>query len=287
VPQWLSFLGDDMKRYFSNSRKSAFFGIMLGLSAVAFPAMANLSITPTIVVIDGRERFGEVHLVNPTTETNAYEINWRFMRMEEKTGIYINQDKSVTEWDLTKHIVYTPRRVSIDPNTAQKVRLALRLGGEPPPPGDYRAHMEFMKVPDPVTSPVAKGEKKPTAKASVGVKVNVGFSIPVIYRVGESNATAKIGDVTTSLKNGKIVANIPVVKSKSPYGIEGNLVVSYQGKIVGQVKNANIFSEIETRVFEVPLSADKLSGGSLEVSYKDFDTKKDKVYDQKAVPISQ
>jgi len=276
-----------MKRFFLKSRKALFAGVFIGLTALAVPASASLSITPTIVVIEGRERFAEVHLVNPTNVVNSYEINWRFMRMEEGTGIYVNQDKSVTDWDLTKHIVYTPRRITIDPNTAQKVRLALRLGGEPPAPGDYRAHMEFMKSADKPAPIDETAPKKPTAKANVGVKVNVGFSIPVIYRVGESDATAKIGNVTTTLKGGKIYAIVPIAKSKSNYGIEGNIAVSYQDKVVGQVKNANIFSEIQGRTFEIPLSVEKLAGGNLQIVYKDFDTKKNKVYDQISVPISK
>ena len=65
------------------------------------------------------------------------------------------------------------------------------------------------------------------------------------------------------------------------------MVVTYNDKVVGEVKNANIFREIENRTFAVPLSVDKLSGGALYVTYKDFDNKKEKVYDQKTVPISK
>lgn len=276
-----------MKRFFPNARKAALTALCLGLAVISVPAGASLSITPTIVTIEGRDRYADVHLVNPTGETATYEIKWRFFRMEETTGTYISQDTSVTDWDLTKHIVFTPRRVTIEPQTAQKVRLGLRLAGEPPAPGDYRAHLEFMRIPDPISAPTSKDEEesKKEAKAQVGVKVNVGFSIPIIYRVGENDAIAKISNVNVNTTNNKLQASVTIDKSNNKYGFAGSLTINYKGETIGQVKNANIFPEINSRTFSVPLSTTNLSGGQLEVIYTDANDKKKLTYDKKIVPI--
>jgi len=264
-------------------------GLALGMCIAAPPAMANLSITPTIVLISDHQRYADVYLVNPTEQLTNYEIGWRYFAQEEGTGNYKTIDKSTTTWDLGQHMVFTPRRVAIEPNVAQKIRLGMRLNGEPPAPGDYRAHLEFMKIPDPVplvepgpNDIVKPGEK---AKTSMGISVNVGFSIPVIYRVGDSDATAKIGDVKTALNSGKIEMTIPITKTKSSYGMYGTLEVYYKDKVVGEIKNANIFPEITSRDFKVPLSVDKMAGGTATVIYKDFAKDKDIVFDQKSIPV--
>lgn len=276
-----------MKRFFPYARKAALTGVCLVLALAAPPVAASLSITPTLVTIEGRDRYADVHLVNPTDQTSTYEIRWRFFKMEERTGNYVAKETSVTDWDLAKHLVFTPRRVTIEPRSAQKVRLGLRLAGEPPAPGDYRAHLEFMKIPDPEPINQMNGQKQEKAEAAVGVKVNVGFSIPIIYRVGESKVSAKIGQVTIKPENNKIEAQVEIIRSDSPYGIAGDLTLLHNGEVVGQVKNANIFPEIQTRVFNVPLMTNSITGGNLEVIYGDFDPKKNLNYDRKIITIGK
>lgn len=276
-----------MKPFFPHARKAVLTGLCLAFALMAPPASASLSITPTLVTIEGRDRYADVHLVNPTDRTATYEIKWRFFEMQEGSGNYKARETSVTQWDLAKHLVFTPRRVTIEPQSAQKVRLGLRLAGEPPAPGEYRAHLEFMKIPDPTPILQADAERKEKAEAAVGVKVNVGFSIPVIYRVGESNASAKIGQVSIKPENNKIEATVEITKPAGPYGIAGDLTLLHKGEVVGQVKNANIFPEIQTRVFNVPLTTNSISGGNLEIVYSDFNPKKKLVYDRKIMAVGQ
>lgn len=275
-----------MKPFFPKARKTMLTGACLALALFAAPASANLSITPTLVTIEGRERYADVHLVNPTAEVATYEIKWRFFRMQEGTGNYQAQDHSVTDWDLTKHIVFTPRRVTIEPQSAQKVRLGLRLAGEPPAPGDYRAHLEFMRIPDPIAS-TTNGTPQKEARTAVGVKVNVGFSIPIIYQVGESNASAKITNVVFAERKDKLAIDVDVERSAGPYGVSGDLVLMQNGETIGQIKNANIFPEITKRTFQVPLNKGEIGSGSIEVIYRDQDLKKNVTFDRKSVPVSR
>jgi P pilus assembly chaperone PapD len=256
---------------------------LMGLAFLPGNANADLTITPTLVLIEGRSRFSDISVVNSGEVPATYQLDWVYYQMEESTGFYKKIDKSLTEFDLPAHLALTPKRMTLSGSTVQKIRMGLRLKGEPPPPGDYRAHLHIQEAP----LEVAQGAN-PQKGASVGVKVNVGFTIPVVYRVGQSDATAQIGNVTTQInQNGKIEVSIPVTKSGGNFGLLGNMSIYYDGKVVGQVKNANIFSEAKNRTFKVPLNVDKLSGGELRIVYRDFNAKKNLIFAEKKVPISR
>lgn len=253
-------------------------------------ANAGLTVAPTIAVIAGRDRYADLSLINPDKEAAFYEVGWTFMKMEEGTGKYIDTDKSTTDFDLTKHIVVTPRRVTLPGKGVQKVRFGLRLNGEPPAPGDYRAHVTLASKPAESAPQQVDKQSDPSQpkKARVGVTINVGFSIPVVYRVGESTDTVEMGAVKTQINQTtkKIEVVIPVTKTKSAFGAMGAMNVYYKDELVGEVKNANIFPEITSRTFVVPLKVEKLAGGSLKIVYRDFDKKKDKILAEKTIPVA-
>lgn len=264
-------------------------GIASAFITLVPSANANLTITPTLVVIQGRERFGDVNLVNSDKDPMTYEIAWNYSKMEEGTGLYQDQPTSLTEFDLPKHLVISPRRVTLAPNAVQKIRLGLRLNGEQPPPGDYRGHLLLQGAQrNPAPGPEEKKDPGQPSKATVGVSINVGFSIPVVYRVGESTDKIEIGKVTTAIsKNGRIEVSVPITKTKSAYGAMGALIIYHNDEMIGQVKNANIFPEISSRIFKVGLTKDKLAGGSLKIVYESFDKKKKEILAEKTVPIGK
>jgi hypothetical protein len=257
--------------------KFSFFLFLALLSGVPEAARADLAITPTIVVIEGRNRYADINLINTGDKPVTYDMNWRFMQMVEGKMSYKTADASLTDFDLSKNSVFTPRKVTLEPKIRQKIRIALRLKGEPPAPGDYRAHMEFvMGGAEALKEKQAKTGAESVGgphKTVVGVGIRVGYSIPVIYRVGESNVRAEIGSVTTQVnKAGKLEANVELSRTEGPYGVIGHLYIYHvkggeQVKI-GEIANANIFPEIRTRVFTVPLSATSLTEGQIHLVLK-------------------
>ncbi len=265
------------------------FVLVTGIMALVSPsAKANITITPTIIVIEGRDRYADLYVLNTTNERQSYEIHWKFLQQQENLGNYKNVDKPTTAFDLSKNIIFTPRRISLAPKSGQKVRLGLRLQGTPPPPGDYRAHIELLNTssgrdasPDVEIGP---------QEQQLQVNMKVAFSIPVIYRVGNENGgDGVIGNVTTQInpKTNKIEAVIPITRAEGAYGTLGTIAVNYGGKRVGQLRNANIFPEIKTRIFHVPLDVQTLSGGSLNIVYSDYDLEKKIIFDEKNINIAQ
>lgn len=245
-------------------------------SGIPNAAQASLAVTPTIIVIEGRDRFADVNLINTSDGPITYEMSWRFFTMAGKDMGYKAVAESLTDFDLSQNIVFSPKKVTLEPKVRQKIRIGLRLKGEPPAPGDYRAHLEFMGN---TGAPIkAKAEQsKPKGEdgsgrrgQAVGLGVNVGYSIPVIYRVGESNVKPVIGAVAVEAgKGGKLHAKVEISRTEGPYGVIGRLFVYHVegGKKtkIGEVSNANIFPEITSRTYNVPLSVNALRSGEVQV----------------------
>ena len=248
-------------------------------------AYADLTITPTRVVFEDGDRFSHVTLVNSTQRTNTYEIKWQYFKMREGGGAaYEAVEASVTDFDLAQHVVYTPRRVTIAPSGKQKVRLALRRPAEVPP-GEYRAHLTFSSVPDDLSDEDSKSEKM-----SVGVRVNVGFSIPIVFQAGKSDVQANIDSVLLERNpdSGMLEAIIKVDRSGGPYGVLGYLYIyNTKGEVLGEVSNANIFPEVNSRTFRVPLTNEDLSGGSITVSLKHVEKERQYTYAERSFPVQQ
>lgn len=256
-------------------------------AAAAWPALATVTVTPMIAVIEGRERYADINLVNPGETTESYAMSWKHMKMLPGDGKYEELEASATPFDLTQHIVMTPRRVTIEPGGMQKIRLGMRLKGEPPAPGDYRAHLEMMQDNKPAETKSDKAYEK--GQVSMGVQILVGVSIPVIYRVGVSDASATMGNISTQINPAtkQIEALVPVTRSGGPFGLYGHMIVRYGGKVVGEMKNANIFPEIDQRTFVIPLNVETLSGGSLDIVYKHYDPRNETVFAQKTSSVGR
>ena len=258
---------------------------LVTLGIASYPAWASLSVTPLIAVIEGRNRYADLNLINTSDKEVSYALEWRFMKMVEGKGTYENLDQSLTDFDLTQNIIVTPRRVTIEPSGMQKIRLGLRLKGEPPPPGDYRAHLLIRE--DQPPKPADPGKTFKEGEASIGVKVNIGFSIPVIYRVGESDATATIDAVRTAVNpnNHNLEAFVDVTRSGTRYGMLGHILLYHNDTMIGEVKNANLFDEITHRTFTIPLTVKEIAGGTLRVVYKHYDPQDKTVYAEKTVAV--
>tara|TARA_B100001989_G_scaffold237413_1_gene200045 strand:+ start:355 stop:1161 length:807 start_codon:yes stop_codon:yes gene_type:complete len=249
------------------------------------PAKADLLITPTRVFFGERDRFAEVTLVNTGDEPKSYEMSWRFFRMKETGPAYTSVPEAITEFDLSKHIIFTPRRVTLKPNAKQKIKLALRRP-EVIPPGDYHVHLGFASLPDPVE---AEGDQ--TGRPRAMVTINVGYTIPVILRSGQEDVTAKIGriDIQRNPANGRLKVMTPVYREGGPYSVLGHLFAYHvkDGKeeIIGEVSNAHIFPEVNKRVFEIALRKE-IQGGAIKIVMMHYDLENQRIYAEETFPLN-
>ncbi len=286
--------------------RNIFSVLLLGAMALIAPppAHASFTVVPMIVIMQGRDKFAEVTLVNISDEIKSYELRWIFYKMDEGTGNYQSIDQSFTPFDLSQNIAFSPKRVTLKPQEPQKVRLALRLKGEIPPPGEYRAHLEFkLSKSKPDSEDVTREETTNQADANaggeqaqkgikVGLGVNVSYSIPVIYRVGEGDATGVIGDVKTGWnKNTKGVELYVDIVRTGFFSAIGRLRIFYtppggQEYMFGEIKNANVFSEIKKKTLVVPTDIKDAKGGRFRLVYDYVERgSKNVIFDEKIVNL--
>lgn len=166
------------------------------LFAAVSPANAagDLLVAPTRVILDG-SRGTEVVLNNIGSEPATYRISLEIKRMTAEGGLDEIDEASVTpaERAALDMIVFSPRRVTLPPNQPQVIRVGVRVP-DGLAPGEYRAHMLFRAVPDTVPA-VAPDPAKPAATGvSIALTPIYGITIPIIVRVGDLGATAKIGN---------------------------------------------------------------------------------------------
>lgn len=271
--------------------KALTFLLFIAVIITAAPSYANITITPTRLVFEDGDRFTNVTLVNTSDKTKTYNMGWEFFRMQEAGTPYKPVEKSLTEFDLSKHIMFTPRRVTLAPSGKQKIRLALRRPSEVPA-GEYRAHLFFKPVPDADTSAFETG-KTGAQQSHAAVTINIGYSIPVIFRAGQSDVTAQIEGLSLERNenNNKLEAVIPMLRKGGPYGLLGHLYVYHQGadgkeRKVGEISNAHMFPEIDQREMRVLFNTQDISGGNLRVVYKDYRKDNETIFDERTFPLN-
>lgn len=164
----------------------------LGAAALPAHAAGDLLVAPTRVILDG-SRGTEVVLNNIGSEPATYRISLELKRMTPDGGLDEIDEANATpaERAALDMIAFSPRRVTLPPNQPQVIRVGVRIP-EGLAPGEYRAHMLFRAVPD--AAPALDPAKPAPTGVSIALTPIYGITIPIIVRVGDLDATAKIGD---------------------------------------------------------------------------------------------
>ena len=168
--------------------------------AGARPAIGDLLVAPTRIVLDGRKG-AEIILNNIGEEPATYRISVEFRRMTEDGGLVDVTEPTAEDKAAADMIVYAPRRVTLAPHQPQAIRIAAR----PPqglPDGEYRVHMLFRAIP-PATPVVPASASEPAKGLRFQLTPVYGVTIPVIVRLGNLQAQAGIANVHLDKKDGK------------------------------------------------------------------------------------
>lgn len=249
-------------------------GICLFLAAAAIliapgAAQAQLLITPLQVVMENRERSTEVILVNTTAQTMTYRITWE-QYSQLPGGGYNPMEVEPGDMSLQNFAVFSPRQVTLAPNEKQTVRIAVRRPADLAD-GEYKSHMKFSVVPGP------RNEQAPESGVSLGVYVNINFSIPVVYRAGDYDIQVELGtpEFDINENSGVLRVHVPVERS-GIHGAIGRVEIYHtpagggESEMIGELENANLFPEINARTLKVPTTVDGIDPGTLNVKYYDY-----------------
>ncbi len=183
----------------------------------ASPAQAagDLLVAPTRIELDGF-RGTEVVLNNIGSEVATYRISLELRRMTADGRLEDVTVPSPVEQTALDLISYAPRRVTLQPNQPQSIRV-----GDRPPAGlaegEYRVHMLFRAIPE---AKPATASSAPASGVAVQLTPIYGVTIPVIVRNGKLTAVAGIANARIVREAGRQAVAFELSRSggRSLYG---------------------------------------------------------------------
>lgn len=236
---------------------------------------AELLITPSRIAFGQQDRLKEVILVNTANETRTYALSWVHLKQLEN-GSY----KSIDEAELpsfstaAEFIRFSPRRVTLQPNENQRIKLNLRRS-QSMKEAEYRSHLKFTVIPN----ELLLAQEKEQIVEGVQVKLNLflSYSIPVIVKTKTETPKVSILDLNFENKReadnfGNIGLSINKIGDTS---IIGDITVYFKAQgsdsfvPIGYNNNVSIYHERQKIRVKIPwIEPVTPSKGEIKIVYK-------------------
>ncbi|MCG8441037.1 MAG: fimbria/pilus periplasmic chaperone [Caulobacterales bacterium] len=235
--------------------------------AAAAPAAADLVITPKRVMMEGADRSKTVSVVNTARERRTYDLVWGHMRMDEEGRI---SDVESDAGGVSSFVVFSPRRITLEPGQSQTIRLALRRPGDLPE-GEYRSHLQLKSV----NVPDGDGSVEGGQGLGARLNINLSFKLPVIVRQGAGASEVALSAERIDYDGGRLHVRID---RNGPFSVYGDLHAywrpdeSSELSQVGQLNGVAVYPEVARRKVSIPLFADaqpNLTRGEIFVYFVD------------------
>lgn len=213
----------------------------------------DLLVAPTRVELNGF-RGTEVYLNNIGSARATYRISLEYRRMTEDGQLIEVDPALVTPAEKLAHdmIAYAPRRVTLDPNQPQSIRIGIRPpDGAQLPDGEYRVHMLFRAIPE---AKSVSDAPAPTDGIAIDLQPIYGVTIPIIVRVGKLAAQAGISDTKLVTLEGRpaVAVNLARTGDRSLYGDVRIRKPGFKDP-VAEVRGVAIYTEVGKRSVTVPV----------------------------------
>jgi P pilus assembly chaperone PapD len=176
-----------MSRLFSSiiarpaSRRMLAAALALVLAFGAARLDAQISITPTRVIVSSSKRSGEVLVVNPLDQPMVITARVMFMVLRNDSSGAVVYDsvprgdaRTCAEW-----ISLFPRQFTMEPGSKRKVRIMINAP-DSIADGEYMARLEVAGLP--VNRPASAGDDTSSVRPKVSVRM--ALNVPVVYRKG-------------------------------------------------------------------------------------------------------
>jgi hypothetical protein len=246
------------------------------LLAPLLPARAELMLHPTRIVFDKNTRATQIELINNGSKPASYRISLVNRRMTEVGQFEAAESQQEGERFADAMLRYSPRQITLQPGTAQTVRVMLRKPADLAE-GEYRSHLQFDKLPD--VEGRASIENQGTGATQIGVVMNalVGAAVPVIVRHGTPSANVKLAGLALGkddARRAQLALQFEREGSSSVYGDVSVTFTPKNGKpqSLAQVNGIAVYTPNHIRKIALPLQVPDgvaLAGGTLDVSYRD------------------
>jgi P pilus assembly chaperone PapD len=237
-------------------------------------AVGDLTVSPTRVIFEGRDRSTQINLINRGEEAATYRIEFLQYRMQEDGQLVEVQEPNELEKFADKLVRFSPRQVKLEPNQAQTVRLLLRKPKDLPA-GEYRSHLLFFAVPDEQSgADIERRASTDEEGFSIAITPIFRISIPVIVRHGELAANFNISDV--ALDNSSSPQLSLMVQRDGNRSVYGDLRVNYYSSqsaepvLLNYAKDFVLYTSTNTRKTSLDLRVPdgvNLNDGELKINY--------------------
>jgi len=250
--------------------------VLLACLLLAFlPAHAELMLHPTRIVFEKNTRAAQVELINNGNKPASYRISLVNRRMTDMGKFEAAGSAQDGARFADTMLRYSPRQITLQPGTAQTVRVMLRKPGELAE-GEYRSHLQFDKLPEVEGKASVENQGGNTG---IGVVMNalVGASVPVIVRHGTIDARVKLTGLALDkdeAQGAQLTLQFEREGSSSVYGDVSVTFTPQSGKPhnLAKVGGIAVYTPNHVRKATLPLQVPAgvaLSGGTIEVSYRD------------------
>lgn len=241
---------------------------------------AGILVTPTRVVLEGKNRSASISLANNGNKEGNYKLEFVNKRMTESGGI-VNADKAMEGELFADDILrISPRRVFLKPGDHQNIRILLRKPKDLPD-GEYRTHLNFILAPDDdLTQREQDNKQKKNEQDStltISIRANFGVTIPVIVRNGNLSVAADMSDISLSKgEDGKpkILFTVNRNGGKSLYGDIKIIHMASGGKetMLKSLGGLAVYTPNKKRKFDIPLDLPDivdLKNGRIDIIYQE------------------
>lgn len=247
------------------ARRATFVAAGMAVASIGTASLASgdLLVAPTRVVLEG-QRSAEVVLSNIGREAATYRVSVELRRMRPDGSLQEVDpaQANAVERAMLDMAVVSPRRVRLEPDQPQTVRIGIRPPAAGVTPGEYRAHILFRAIPDEGAQPSAAASlptAEPTPRGvSISLRPIYGITIPLIYRSGALDAQASVSNPRLERNGDQPLLRFDLGRTGTR-SLYGSVVVTRPGSSqpLLTVRGISIYTDLEARSVAIPITAEQ------------------------------
>jgi len=262
--------------------------VVLGVSSLS-PALADILVAPTRVVLEDRDRAAELTIVNRGTERQVFRVMIENRRMRDDGSFEPALNAQPGEQFADTLVRFAPRRVTLEPGARQTIRVMARRPGTLPD-GEYRSHLRLMSAPEDAGLSAAQASASQGDELSISLVPIRSITIPVIVRKGALAANMAISEariVPPIVAGGSeaLLVRLNRVGTRSAFG---HLRVGQGGRDLAVLRGVAVYVPNASRQVRIPLSPEQramLTQGTVEISYTAPDSRNPEIYARRSVTL--
>jgi hypothetical protein len=235
---------------------------------LAPPAHADVSVSPTLVLFDGKAGTQAITVTNTGVKQQVFRVSLVNLRMAPDGTMARADTPAEGEHFATGMVRFSPRELTLAPGGSDVIRLQVATLQ----PGEYRTHVLIQQVPE------VDALQAPPFDHSDGVSMDLravfGVAVPLIIRDGEPSATVTFGDARlTALPDGTPAVALRVERA-GERSVRGALSLRRDGKEIGLADGIAIYAPTRYRDLAIRIDAKdaaRLREGTFEASFNETD----------------